>query len=99
MKARRANISRKTNETSISIRLDLEGKGKSTIRTGIPFFDHMLTLFAKHAVVDLRLKCDGDLEVDAHHTVEDCGIALGQAFVQALGDKRGIRRYGAGFDP
>lgn len=69
------------------------------IKTGIPFFDHMLTLFAKHAVMDLELKCAGDLAVDAHHTVEDCGIALGQALGQALGDKRGIRRYGAGFDP
>jgi imidazoleglycerol-phosphate dehydratase len=97
MKARRATISRKTAETKISVRLALEGKGKSRIRTGIPFFDHMLTLFAKHAVVDLQLKCDGDLEVDAHHTVEDCGIALGQAFATALGDKRGIRRYGFGF--
>lgn len=99
MKSRQANISRKTSETSISIRLNLEGKGKASIRTGIPFFDHMLTLFAKHAVVDLQLKCDGDLEVDAHHTVEDCGIALGQAFVTALGDKKGIRRYGFGFHP
>ncbi|HEY1662050.1 MAG TPA: imidazoleglycerol-phosphate dehydratase HisB [Verrucomicrobiae bacterium] len=99
MKARRANISRKTNETRISIRLDLDGQGKSSIKTGIPFFDHMLVLFAKHAIVDLRLKCDGDLEVDAHHTVEDCGIALGQAFVSALGDKKGIRRYGFGFHP
>ncbi len=99
MKARRANISRKTNETRISIRLDLDGRGQSSIQTGIPFFDHMLVLFAKHAVVDLRLKCDGDLEVDAHHTVEDCGIALGQAFATALGDKRGIRRYGFGFHP
>jgi imidazoleglycerol-phosphate dehydratase len=99
MKARRATISRKTAETKISVRLALEGKGKSRIRTGIPFFDHMLTLFAKHAVVDLQLKCDGDLEVDAHHTVEDCGIALGHAFATALGDKRGIRRYGFGFHP
>jgi len=94
MKARQANISRHTKETRISLRLDLDGKGKSSVDTGVPFFDHMLTLFAKHATMDLRLKCDGDLEVDAHHTVEDCGIALGQAFVTALGDKRGIRRYG-----
>lgn len=99
MKARRAAISRNTHETRISIRLNLDGKGQSRIRTGIPFFDHMLTLFAKHAVVDLQLQCDGDLEVDAHHTVEDCGIALGQAFATALGDKRGIRRYGSGFHP
>jgi len=81
------------------LQLKIDGKGKSAVRTGIPFFDHMLTLFAKHAVVDLDLKCKGDLEVDAHHTVEDCGIALGQAFVKALGDKKGIRRYGAGFGP
>ena len=70
------------------MKLKIDGEGKSSIRTGIPFFDHMLTLFAKHAVVDLQLKCAGDLEVDAHHTVEDCGIALGQAFLQALGDKK-----------
>ena len=99
MEARRAQVDRKTAETQISVKLNIDGSGKSSIRTGIPFFDHMLTLFAKHAVVDLQLKCAGDLEVDAHHTVEDCGIALGQAFLQALGDKRGIRRYGAGFDP
>jgi imidazoleglycerol-phosphate dehydratase len=99
MKKRQANISRNTNETKISVRLNLDGKGKASVKTGIPFFDHMLTLFAKHATVDLQLKCKGDLEVDAHHTVEDCGIALGQAFATALGDKRGIRRYGAGFHP
>jgi len=99
MKLRQANVRRKTSETSISIKLHLDGQGRSSIKTGIPFFDHMLTLFAKHAVVNLTLHCSGDLEVDAHHTVEDCGIALGQAFVQALGDKRGLRRYGAGFHP
>jgi imidazoleglycerol-phosphate dehydratase len=71
----------------------------ASIRTGIAFLDHMLTLFAKHAVVDLQLRCNGDLDVDAHHTVEDCGLALGQAFVRALGEKKGIRRYGTGFDP
>jgi imidazoleglycerol-phosphate dehydratase len=99
MKTRRATVSRNTAETSISLLLNLDGHGRAQIRTGIPFFDHMLTLFAKHAVVDLQLKCDGDLEVDAHHTVEDCGIALGQAFASALGDKKGIRRYGSGFHP
>jgi imidazoleglycerol-phosphate dehydratase len=99
MKSRQAAIKRVTKETRISLKLNIDGRGKSSIKTGIPFFDHMLTLFAKHAVMDLTLRCDGDLEVDAHHTVEDCGIALGQAFVQALGDKRGIRRYGNGFDP
>jgi imidazoleglycerol-phosphate dehydratase len=99
MKLRQANVKRVTNETRIQLKLTIDGSGKSSIATGIPFFDHMLTLFAKHAVMDLTLRCQGDLEVDAHHTVEDCGIALGQAFVQALGDKKGIRRYGTGFDP
>src|SRR5579872_657015 len=99
MQIRRAQINRSTKETRIAVRLDIDGSGKSSIRTGIPFFDHMLTLFAKHATMDLQLNCRGDLEVDAHHTVEDCGIALGQAFAFALGDKRGIRRYGAGFHP
>jgi imidazoleglycerol-phosphate dehydratase len=99
MNARSATIKRETKETRIAIRLDLDGKGRSVIKTGIPFFDHMLTLFAKHATVDLRLTCKGDLDVDAHHTVEDCGIALGQAVLQVLGDKRGLRRYGTGFDP
>ncbi len=97
--ARKARIKRDTKETRIDLELNIDGTGKSSIKTGIPFFDHMLTLFAKHAVMDLKLKCKGDLEVDAHHTVEDCGIALGQAFVQALGDKKGIKRYGTGFDP
>ena len=99
MKARQAKITRNTRETRIAVTLNLDGRGKSSVKTGIPFFDHMLTLFAKHATMDLRLRCRGDLEVDAHHTVEDCGIALGQVFVQALGDKRGIRRYGTGFHP
>jgi imidazoleglycerol-phosphate dehydratase len=99
MKKRLARVRRVTKETRIELRLDLDGSGKSSVRTGIPFFDHMLTLFARHAVVDLRLRCQGDLAVDAHHTVEDCGLALGQAFAQALGDKKGLRRYGAGFDP
>src|SRR5437867_12692413 len=99
MKPRRAAIQRVTKETRIALKLQPDGKGKSSIQTGIPFFDHMLTLFAKHAVLDLTLRCKGDLAVDAHHTVEDCGIALGQAFAQALGDKKGIRRYGTGFDP
>ena len=99
MKSRLAKINRATGETRISVELNLDGKGKSQIKTGVPFFDHMLTLFARHATMDLRLACKGDLAVDAHHTVEDCGIALGQAFAQALGDKRGLRRYGAGFHP
>jgi len=99
MKMRRATFKRVTNETRILVRLNLDGAGRASVQTGIPFFDHMLALFAKHAVVDLTLRCAGDLDVDAHHTVEDCGIALGQAFAKALGDKRGIRRYGAGFHP
>src|SRR5436190_19608399 len=94
-----APIKRATKETQITLKLVIDGKGKSSVTTGIPFFDHMLALFAKHAVMDLNLRCKGDLEVDSHHTVEDCGISLGQAFAQALGDKRGIRRYGTGFDP
>jgi imidazoleglycerol-phosphate dehydratase len=88
-----------TRETSVSVNLAIDGHGKSFVRTGIPFFDHMLALFAQHALVDLTLDCRGDLEVDAHHTVEDCGIALGQAFLKALGHKRGIRRFGTGFAP
>ena len=99
MKTRRAQVRRATKETRIAVTLDIDGTGKSSIRTGIPFFDHMLTLFAKHATVDLKLRCQGDLEVDAHHTVEDCGIALGQAFIRGLGDKKGLKRYGSGFDP
>jgi len=91
---RRALIERKTAETSIVVELLLDGSGKADIETGIPFFDHMLTLMAKHSLCDLKLHCKGDLEIDFHHTVEDCGIALGQAFTQALGDKKGINRYG-----
>lgn len=99
MKARQARISRRTQETKIALGLNLDGKGRARVKTGVPFFDHMLTLFAKHATLDLELVCKGDLEVDAHHTVEDCGLALGQAFTAALGDKLGIRRYGHGFHP
>jgi len=99
MKKRQALIRRETKETQIRVELNLDGAGKAAVRTGIPFLDHMLTLFAKHAVMDLKLRCRGDLEVDAHHTVEDCGLALGQALLRALGDKQGIRRYGTGFDP
>lgn len=92
--SRTAKISRNTAETKIELELDLDGSGKSTIETGVGFFDHMLTLLAKHAAIDLTVKAVGDLHVDAHHTVEDTGIALGQAIKQALGDKAGIRRYG-----
>ena len=99
MTKRQARIKRVTKETSIRLKLTVDGSGRAAIDTGIAFFDHMLSLLAKHAVLDLELNCRGDLAVDAHHTVEDCGIALGQAFLKALGDKKGIRRYGAGFDP
>jgi len=99
MQARQAAIKRVTKETRIAVKLNIDGKGNALIRTGVPFLDHMLALFAKHSIMDLSLRCHGDLEVDAHHTVEDCGIALGQAFGSALGDKSGIRRYGGGFHP
>ncbi|MDB6033730.1 MAG: Imidazoleglycerol-phosphate dehydratase [Verrucomicrobiales bacterium] len=99
MQSRQAKIKRVTKETRIELKLNIDGSGRSSIHTGISFFDHMLTLFARHAVLDLSLRCKGDLDVDAHHTVEDCGIALGQAFLQALGDKKGIKRYGFAFDP
>lgn len=90
-----AEINRKTNETDIRLRLDLDGTGKSDIDSGVGFLDHMLTLFARHGRFDLTLKCDGDTYVDDHHSAEDIGIALGQAFSQALGEKRGIIRYGS----
>ena len=92
--ARTARIERKTAETQIELSLDLDGEGRSEIATGVGFFDHMLTLLAKHAAIDLSLKAEGDLDVDQHHTVEDVGICLGMAVKEALGDKRGIRRYG-----
>jgi len=96
---RHAKIDRKTAETDISVELHLDGSGESDIDTKIPFFDHMLTLFARHSLVDLEVKADGDIEVDFHHTVEDTGIALGQAFAKALGDKAGIRRFASGLYP
>ena len=99
MQLRAARLKRDTKETRIRLKLVVDGQGRSKIKTGVAFFDHMLTLFAKHSTTDLNLTCKGDLDVDAHHTVEDCGIALGQAFRDALGDKKGIRRYGTGFDP
>ncbi len=92
---RTAEINRKTNETDIKLSLDLDGTGKSEINSGVGFLDHMLTLFARHGRFDLKLSCDGDTYVDDHHSVEDIGIALGQAFAQALADKRGIIRYGS----
>ena len=91
---RSAEIARETRETSISLELELDGEGDANISTGIGFFDHMLDAMCRFGLIDLELKCTGDLDVDAHHTVEDVGIVLGQAFSQALGDKRGITRYG-----
>lgn len=99
MSIRTASIRRQTTETQIDLTLTIEGTGKSRIKTGIGFFDHMLTAFSRHSLCDLTLKCKGDLQVDSHHTVEDCGLALGQGFREALGDKRGIRRYGTGWEP
>ena len=96
---RTAQIHRKTGETDIQIALTIEGSGSSVISTRIPFFDHMLTLFARHGLFDLEVNAVGDIEVDFHHTVEDTGIALGQAFAKALGDKKGVRRYGWAYLP
>ena len=92
--ARTATINRQTAETNIQLTLDLDGTGQADVATGVGFLDHMLTLLAKHAAMDLTVRAEGDLEVDQHHTVEDVGICLGQALRQALGDKAGIRRYG-----
>ena len=92
--ARTAKVERKTKETEILAELNLDGGGSSEVQTGIPFFNHMLEIFARHGLFDLQLKAQGDLEVDYHHTVEDIGLALGQAFKEALGDKQGICRFG-----
>lgn len=97
--SRTAELSRKTAETDIILKLNLDGEGKSAIDTGIGFLDHMLTLFSRHGLIDLEIKAQGDLQVDAHHTVEDIGIVLGQAFKQALGDKNSIKRYGTSHVP
>jgi imidazoleglycerol-phosphate dehydratase len=99
MARRQGSVERKTRETDIRLRLDLDGEGKSTIATGIGFFDHMLTAFSTHGRFDMELRCKGDLHVDAHHSVEDVGIALGQALREALGDKRGIARFGHAYVP
>lgn len=99
MGPREATIKRKTDETKIEISLNIEGTGKTSINTGIPFLNHMLNLFARHGLFDLTIVAKGDLEVDEHHTVEDVGISLGQAFRQALGDKTGIHRYGDSIMP
>jgi imidazoleglycerol-phosphate dehydratase len=96
---RSVTLSRKTAETDITLRLAIDGQGTSRISSGIPFFDHMLTLFARHGMFDLELTCVGDVAVDYHHTVEDVGLVLGEAFRKALGEKRGIRRYGFFYAP
>ena len=92
---RKARISRKTNETEIEVEIDLDGSGAYDNETGVGFFDHMLDQLARHALIDMKIRAKGDLHIDDHHTVEDTGIALGQALAEAIGDKRGIRRYGA----
>jgi len=97
--SRKAQIQRETGETKIDLSLDLDGTGRAEIATGVGFFDHMLTLLAKHSLIDLTIVARGDLHVDPHHTVEDTGICLGQALAEALGDKAGIRRYGAATVP
>lgn len=96
---RRAEINRKTLETDIALKLELDGKGRAEIHTGIGFLDHMLILMAKHGQLDLKVKCEGDLEVDTHHTVEDLGIVLGRAIKESLGDRAGIKRYSTVFTP
>ena len=99
MSTRRAALSRKTLETTIEVELSLDGTGRAEVATGIGFFDHMLGALVKHARFDLSLKCQGDLEVDDHHTVEDCALALGQTLDQALGERRGIARFGSAYAP
>jgi imidazoleglycerol-phosphate dehydratase len=96
---RRAEVTRKTNETQITVSVNLDGTGRARLATGVPFLDHMLDQVARHGMVDLEVKAAGDLHIDAHHTVEDIGITLGQAMAKALGDKKGIRRYGHAYVP
>ena len=97
--ARQAQVTRNTNETQISVSINLDGSGKSTLATGVPFLDHMLEQIARHGVFDLDVAAKGDLHIDAHHTVEDIGITFGQAFAKAVGDKKGVRRYGHAYVP
>ncbi len=97
--SRTASIQRDTHETQIRVELDLDGRGKASLQTGIGFFDHMLDQIARHGLIDLTVEAQGDLHIDGHHTVEDVGITLGQAFAKALGDKRGITRYGHAYVP
>ena len=97
--ARQAQVTRDTQETQISVKLNLDGSGSAKLASGIPFLDHMLDQIARHGLVDLEVKAKGDLHIDAHHTVEDIGITLGQAFAKAIGDKKGVRRYGHDYVP
>ena len=99
MNARIAEVHRRTSETDIRVRIDLDGSGAAQLHTGIGFFDHMLEQIARHGLIDLKIEAQGDLHIDGHHTVEDVGITLGQAFAQAVGDKKGIRRYGHAYVP
>lgn len=96
---RQAEIKRATRETDIRVALNLDGEGKNVISTGVPFLDHMLELFARHGLFDLEITCKGDLQIDDHHSVEDTAICLGQAFAEALGDKKSVTRYGAAYTP
>jgi len=97
--ARIAEVTRDTNETKISVKLNLDGSGKCSFDTGVPFLEHMMDQIGRHGLIDLDIKCQGDLHIDDHHTTEDIGITLGQAFAQALGDKKGVRRYGHAYVP
>ncbi len=99
MNPRKATVERRTNETTITASIDVDGEGRSNFDTGIPFLEHMLNQVARHGMVDLDIKAKGDLQIDAHHTVEDIGITLGQALARAVGDKKGIRRYGVAYVP
>ncbi len=99
MAARKARVERNTLETQITVEIDLDGTGKSSFETGVPFLEHMMEQIARHGLVDLTIKCNGDTHIDDHHSVEDIGITLGQAFKEAVGDKKGIRRYGHSYVP
>lgn len=99
MKKRKSSVNRKTRETNVRVVFSLDGEGKSSIDTGVPFLNHMLTLFARHGLFNLNVRAKGDLEIDSHHTVEDCGISLGRALLEALGKRKGIKRFGYAYAP
>lgn len=99
MSARKTEVSRRTNETDITVSIDLDGQGRGQFATGVPFLEHMLDQIARHGLFDITVECKGDIEIDDHHSVEDIGITLGQAFAEALGDRTGIRRYGHAYVP